>query len=124
MFACQSVSDMGLWPVGVQGVSPWRCRADLPGQTGETPTAGTVHVTPENSGAPFQAALHWHGMSRPVTYFNRLTQAIETEPIYGENFLRWAYENPVGRLALELLVKRAIFSRWYGWRMSRPESRQ
>ena len=62
-------------------------------------------------------------MPRPVTYFNRLTQRCETETIYGEGFLRWAYEHPLGRLALHVLVKRACFSRWYGWRMSRPASR-
>jgi phosphatidylserine decarboxylase len=62
-------------------------------------------------------------MPDPVTYYNRQTQFIETEEIYGERFLRWAYERPLGRLALWLLVKRAFFSRWYGWRMNRPASR-
>jgi phosphatidylserine decarboxylase len=62
-------------------------------------------------------------MRRPVSYFNRLTRQCETEPIYGEDFLRRAYETAPGRLALQALVKRAIFSRWYGWRMSRPASR-
>ncbi len=62
-------------------------------------------------------------MSAPVVFFNRRTQALETEVIYGENSLRWVYENPLGRAALWLLVKRAIFSRWYGWRMNRPASR-
>jgi phosphatidylserine decarboxylase len=59
-----------------------------------------------------------------VQYYNRYTQQIETEVIYGERWLRWAYENPLGRAATALLIKRAIFSKWYGWRMSRPESRQ
>ena len=63
-------------------------------------------------------------MQEPVTFFNRETRQIETEAIYGENFLRWAYERPLGRLSLWLLVKRALFSQWYGWRMSRPESRE
>lgn len=63
-------------------------------------------------------------MPEPVTYYNRQSQLIETEAIYGEEFLRWAYEKPLGRLSLWLLVKRAIFSRWYGWRMSRPASRK
>ncbi|MCE9518345.1 MAG: phosphatidylserine decarboxylase [Verrucomicrobia bacterium] len=62
-------------------------------------------------------------MSLPVTYYNRETLLIETEAIYGEKFLRWAYEKPLGRLSLWLLVKRAIFSRWYGWRMNQPNSR-
>lgn len=38
--------------------------------------------------------------------------------------MRWTYGNPFGRLALETLVKRPLFSRWYGWRMNRPASRR
>ena len=60
----------------------------------------------------------------PVQYFNRYTGRTETEQIYGEGFLRWTYGNPLGRLCLRALVKRALFSRWYGWRMSRPSSRR
>lgn len=48
---------------------------------------------------------------------------MESESIYGESYLRWTYENPFGRLALGLLVKRSLFSAWYGWRMDRPTSR-
>jgi phosphatidylserine decarboxylase len=59
----------------------------------------------------------------PVTFFNRHTGAIETEAIYGEGFLRWAYENPLGRFTLWALVKRSLFSKWYGWRMDRAASR-
>ncbi len=62
-------------------------------------------------------------MPAPVIFFNRRSQALETEVIYGENSLRWVYENPLGRAALWLLVKRTVFSRWYGWRMNRPASR-
>lgn len=59
----------------------------------------------------------------PISYFNRHTGRIETEKVYGEGFLRWTYGNPLGRLALRAFVKRAAFSRWYGWRMNRPASR-
>ena len=62
-------------------------------------------------------------MPAPVIFFNRHTRALETEVIYGENSLRWVYENPLGRAALWLVVKRAFFSRWYGSRMNRPASR-
>jgi phosphatidylserine decarboxylase len=62
-------------------------------------------------------------MGEPITFFNRDTQRIETEAIYGEGFLRWAYEQPLGRAMTWLLVKRALFSHWYGWRMNRPVSR-
>ena len=58
----------------------------------------------------------------PIRYFNRHTGAIETEQVYGEGFLRWAYGNPLGALELAALVKRPMFSRWYGRRMSSAAS--
>lgn len=59
----------------------------------------------------------------PITFFNRLTGRLETEAVYGEGFLRFTYENPLGALPLHALVKRAAFSRWYGRRMDAPASR-
>lgn len=59
----------------------------------------------------------------PITFFNRHTRQLEIEAVYGEAFLRWAYEHPLGRVALHTLVKHPLFSRWYGWRMDRPASR-
>ena len=61
--------------------------------------------------------------AEPIQFFNRYTQRIETEEIYGEGFLRFTYGNPLGLLALHALAKRALFSRWYGWRMDRSISR-
>jgi phosphatidylserine decarboxylase len=58
----------------------------------------------------------------PIQYFNRLTQRLETEAVYGEGPLRFVYENPLGQLALHALVKRAMFSKWYGSRMDSPAS--
>src|SRR5690349_6681715 len=60
----------------------------------------------------------------PITYFNRYTGRIEQESIYGEAPLRFAYQNPVGRGLLALLIKRALFSRWYGRRMDASGSRR
>lgn len=60
----------------------------------------------------------------PIRYFNRSTGTIDTEDVYGEGFLRWAYGNPLGRLTVAVAVKRAWFSRWYGWRMDQPKSRE
>lgn len=57
-----------------------------------------------------------------IRYFNRHTGTQETEEIYGESFLRWAYGNPLGKLSLHAFVKRPAFSKWYGWRMSKPQS--
>ena len=62
------------------------------------------------------------GGVEPIRYFNRHTGQVETEQVYGEGFLRWAYGHPLGALALAALVKRPFFSAWYGWRMSRPAS--
>ncbi len=63
-------------------------------------------------------------MAEPITFFNRLTQRVETEVIYGEASLRWIYGDPLGQLALHALAKRALFSKFYGWLMDRPSSAQ
>lgn len=62
-------------------------------------------------------------MGSPVVFFNRHTNLEETEQIYGEKPLRWVYETLPGRAALWLLVRRAVFSRWFGWRMRGAKSR-
>jgi len=59
-----------------------------------------------------------------IVYWDRYRGRPCTEKIYGERFLRWTYETLGGRAALATLVKRAWFSRWYGWRMDRPASRR
>ena len=58
----------------------------------------------------------------PIEFFNRRTGRVETEQVFGEGWLRFAYENPVGRLSVWLIARRAIFSKWFGLRMSKPES--
>lgn len=58
----------------------------------------------------------------PIVFFNRRTGQLETERIYGEAWLRWIYGQPLGRLSLAAVVRRAWFSAWYGWRMNRPVS--
>lgn len=58
----------------------------------------------------------------PIRYFNRHTGALETEQVYGEGFLQWAYGNPLGEISLNTFVKRPLFSEWYGSRMSTPVS--
>jgi len=61
--------------------------------------------------------------SQGIEFFNRYTGRVEQEQVYGAAWMRWTYANPFGRLALEVFVKRPLFSRWYGWRMDRPASR-
>lgn len=58
----------------------------------------------------------------PIQYLNRESGQIETEQVYGEGFLRWAYGNPLGKLALHSFVKRPFFSKWYGSRMDHPKT--
>ena len=56
--------------------------------------------------------------AEPIRYFNRYKKTIETEQVYGGAWLHWTYGSSLGRLALNLVVKRAFVSRYYGWRMS------
>lgn len=60
----------------------------------------------------------------PIIYFNRSTGELETEQVYGEGFLKWAYGNPLGKLALHSFVKRPFFSRWYGRKMDDPVTKK
>lgn len=64
----------------------------------------------------------WAMSAEPIRYFHRTKLVVETEKVYGEGWLRWIYGNPLGRLTLELLVKRWLASAYYGWRMNRPVS--
>ncbi len=59
-----------------------------------------------------------------IEYFDRYAGAVKTEKIYGEAYLRWAYETLPGRLMVAAVVKRVLFSRWYGWRMDKTSSRE
>ena len=52
-----------------------------------------------------------------IRYIARRDGEVKTETIYGERPLRWVYGNPLGRLAQWLLIRRWIFSMWYGRRM-------
>jgi len=58
----------------------------------------------------------------PIRYFHRAKQVVETEKVYGENWVRWTYESKGGSLLLHALAKRHIASWYYGWRMNRPSS--
>ena len=62
--------------------------------------------------------------AEPIRFYNRYTQTTETELVYGEPWLRWTYETALGRFSTWALIKRAVFSHWYGWRMDRPISAQ
>ncbi len=61
-------------------------------------------------------------MDSKILVHNPYTNKLEEEKVYGESWLRFIYSNPLGRLCLWALVKRAWFSKWYGWRMNRKKS--
>lgn len=63
-------------------------------------------------------------LNAPIEFYNRAADVVQTEDVYGEGFLRWAYGNPFGRLTVAVAVKRLWFSKWYGWRMNNSESRK
>ena len=63
-------------------------------------------------------------MDKPLEYFDRYSGKIRREAIYGEDWLRWSYGTLMGRLVFSAVVKRALFSSWYGWRMKEPASRE
>ena len=54
----------------------------------------------------------------PIRFFHRYKKTVETEQVYGGDWLRWTYQTSLGRLSLALAVKRAFVSRYYGWKMS------
>ena len=58
----------------------------------------------------------------PIQYFDRYSKTVKTEKIYGESWLRFAYENPGGRLLVWLFARRKFFSWYYGWKMSKKVS--
>lgn len=60
--------------------------------------------------------------SAPIRFYNRYKKTIEVERVFGEKWLRFAYENPAGRFFVWLLARRAFFSRWYGYQMNKRVS--
>ena len=58
-------------------------------------------------------------MPETIKYFDRYKGTVETEQIYGEKWLHRAYGNPIGRATVQLLVRRAFFSNWYGRKMNK-----
>jgi phosphatidylserine decarboxylase len=61
-------------------------------------------------------------MAEPIRYYNRYHKRIETEQVFGEGWLRFAYGNPLGRLGVWAFARRALFSQFYGAKMNNPVS--
>ena len=62
------------------------------------------------------------GENLPIKYVERSSGEIKIEQVYGEAWLHWLYNNPVGKLSLYGIVKRKFVSDWYGNQMDSPES--
>ena len=56
--------------------------------------------------------------AEPIRYYDRYDRATKTEKVFGERWLRLAYENPIGRFAVWLFVRRRLFSWYYGRKMN------
>ena len=67
-------------------------------------------------------AIFPFGEELPIKYVERSSREIKTEQVYGEGWLYWLYNNPIGKLSLYALVKRKVVSDWYGSQMDSPES--
>ena len=50
-----------------------------------------------------------------LTYYDRSTGALLTEPVYAEAFLSWSYNTTVGRFMNDLFFRQKFFSKLYGW---------
>ena len=61
-------------------------------------------------------------MDSKILVHNRYTCELEEEKVYGDKWLKFIYNNPLGKLCLWALVKRVWFSKWYGWRMNQKTS--
>jgi phosphatidylserine decarboxylase len=60
--------------------------------------------------------------AKPLQFWNRYKKRLETEQVYGEFWLRFAYGNPLGRLGMWAFGRRALFSQFYGAKMNNPVS--
>lgn len=57
-----------------------------------------------------------------IRYVDRQSRSLKREIVPGEKWLQWLYHNPLGKLALDGVVKRKLVSAWYGRMMDKPES--
>lgn len=50
-----------------------------------------------------------------IKYYNRKKNIYEIEKVAGEKYLNWSYSSPVGKGLVELLLKKKLFSKLYGY---------
>ncbi len=95
-----------------------QARAATWAEAATPPSPNDFSFAPARAGVRLSRAMP----AEPIRYFDRYTNSLKTEQIYGEKWLRFAYENPAGRFFVWLLARRAFFSQWYGRKMNKRES--
>lgn len=70
----------------------------------------------------FVIAIYPLPASDPIKYVDRQSGEMQIENVYGEQWLKWLYQNPVGEATLWLIAKRKIVSSIYGDAMEQPGS--
>jgi len=50
-----------------------------------------------------------------IKYYNRKQNIYEIEKVAGEKYLNWSYSSPSGKGLVELLLKKKLFSKLYGY---------
>ncbi len=63
------------------------------------------------------------GTANKIHYIERISGESKIEKVYGESWLVWLYNNPVGELSTYAFVKRKFLSDWYGSQMDLPSSK-
>lgn len=59
-----------------------------------------------------------------IQIFNRKTKSYEEEKVFGDKYIKWCYESPLGKNMTELIVKRKIISSIYGFYCDRALSKR
>lgn len=62
-------------------------------------------------------AFYPYQKPQPIHYVERSTGQIKTEQVVDGTWLYWLYNNPLGELSLQALIKRKVVSEVYGWLM-------
>jgi phosphatidylserine decarboxylase len=63
-------------------------------------------------------------MGNKIKFYNRYTKSFEEESVYGEPFLKLLYNSKFGKLALNQVINRKLFSHIYGRLMRCARSRK
>lgn len=61
--------------------------------------------------------------NKEIQYYNRQTQSIETELVYGDRAIKFIYDNPLGRLLAPIVASKLV-SQVYGQYQDRPVSKK